>query len=51
LDLPREFAARVGDVLREETARLTRSGAWPARFLARRQWDPNLADPALPDLD
>ncbi len=40
MDLPREFAHRVGDVLREETARLTASGAWPARFLASTPWDP-----------
>jgi DNA-binding transcriptional LysR family regulator len=40
LDLPREFAFKVGDVLRQETARLTRTGTWPARFLAQHQWNP-----------
>lgn len=44
LDLPREFAAKIGDVIREEVARLTKSGAWPAQFLSPRRWDPNLAD-------
>jgi LysR family transcriptional regulator, nitrogen assimilation regulatory protein len=43
MDLPREFAFKVGDVLREEVGRLTRSGTWPARFLAPRPWNPNWA--------
>lgn len=43
LDLPREFAFKIGDVLREEVARLTESGEWPARFLAQQRWDPNIA--------
>ncbi|MEV5834927.1 LysR family transcriptional regulator [Nocardia sp. NPDC052112] len=41
LALPREFAVRIGDILREETARLTASGSWPATFLAEQRWDPN----------
>ncbi|WP_433525963.1 LysR family transcriptional regulator [Nocardia pseudovaccinii] len=40
MDLPREFAFKIGDVLREEAARLTRSGTWSARFLAPDQWNP-----------
>lgn len=43
LQLPRELAARIGEILREETARLTKSGEWPGRFLATDPWDPNRA--------
>ncbi|MWA03294.1 LysR family transcriptional regulator [Actinomadura sp. LD22] len=43
LDLPRAFAFKVGDVLREETAQLIRSGVWPARSLAPHPWNPNRA--------
>ncbi|MQY27542.1 LysR family transcriptional regulator [Nocardia aurantia] len=43
MDLPREFAFKVGDVLREEVKHLTTSGTWPARFLAPRPWNPNWA--------
>ena len=43
LDLPREFVARVGNIVREETARLVDAGRWPARFLSREPWDANLA--------
>ncbi|GAA2430896.1 LysR substrate-binding domain-containing protein [Actinomadura vinacea] len=43
LELPRELAHKLGDTIRRETALLTRSGAWPALFLAPRQWDPNFA--------
>ncbi|MCX4090888.1 LysR family transcriptional regulator [Nocardia sp. alder85J] len=43
MDLPREFAFRVGDVLREEVGRMTRTGIWPARFLAPQPWNPNWA--------
>jgi len=44
LDLPREFAAKVGDAIREEVVRLTKSGAWPARFLSPHPWDPSRAN-------
>jgi LysR family transcriptional regulator, nitrogen assimilation regulatory protein len=41
LELPREFAAKVGDMMRAEAARLTKSGAWPAEMLSTAQWDPS----------
>ena len=43
LELPRELAAKIGDIIREETGRLIKSGAWPARFLAPHRRDPNQA--------
>ena len=43
LELPRELAFKIGDVIRNETALLTTSGTWPAVFLAPHPWDPNLA--------
>ncbi len=43
LELPREFAAKIGNIIREEAARLTKSGAWPARFLSPDRWDPSSA--------
>lgn len=45
LELPREFAAKIGIVLREEVARLTKSGIWPARFEPSPVWDPNIPEP------
>ncbi|OMB97947.1 LysR family transcriptional regulator [Mycobacterium colombiense] len=45
LELPREFATKIGIVLREEVARLTKSGFWPARFVPSPVWDPNVPDP------
>ncbi|OBK56890.1 LysR family transcriptional regulator [Mycobacterium colombiense] len=45
LELPREFATKIGIVLREEVARLTKSGCWPARFVPSPVWDPNVPDP------
>ncbi len=44
LDLPREVATKIGDVIREEVAQLTRSGAWPAVFLSPNRWNPNFPD-------
>lgn len=44
LELPREFTAKIGEVLREETAELIRSGRWSARLLAPLPWDPNVPD-------
>ncbi|BDB42747.1 LysR family transcriptional regulator [Mycobacterium kiyosense] len=44
LELPRELTAKIGEVLREETADLIRSGRWPARLLAPQRWDPNVPD-------
>ena len=43
LELPREFAAKIGNIIREEAARLTESGGWPARFLSPDRWDPSSA--------
>jgi LysR family transcriptional regulator, nitrogen assimilation regulatory protein len=43
LDLPRELAVRIGEILREETGLLISSGTWPAVFLAPHRWDPNRA--------
>jgi DNA-binding transcriptional LysR family regulator len=45
LELPREFATKIGIVLREEVARLTKSGFWPARFEPSAVWDPNVPEP------
>ncbi|QFG20176.1 LysR family transcriptional regulator [Actinomadura sp. WMMB 499] len=42
LELPRELAHRIGDVIRTQTGLLIASGAWPATFLAPDEWDPNL---------
>jgi DNA-binding transcriptional LysR family regulator len=40
LELPREFTAKLGNILREETSRLITVGRWPARFLSPQPWDP-----------
>ncbi|UXA07300.1 LysR family transcriptional regulator [Mycobacterium sp. SMC-2] len=45
LELPREFATKIGILLREEVARLTKSGLWPARFEPSPIWDPNFGEP------
>jgi LysR family transcriptional regulator, nitrogen assimilation regulatory protein len=45
LELPREFATKIGVVMREEIARLIRSGSWPARAVRSPVWDPNFAEP------
>jgi LysR family transcriptional regulator, nitrogen assimilation regulatory protein len=45
LDLPREFAAKIGVLMREEVARLIKSGLWPARSVPSPVWDPNFAEP------
>lgn len=45
LELPRDFAAKIGLVLREEVARLTKSGFWPAQFVPSPVWDPNIPEP------
>ncbi|OLT30809.1 LysR family transcriptional regulator [Actinomadura sp. CNU-125] len=42
LELPRELAHRIGDVIRRETGLLIGSGVWSATHLAPKQWDPNL---------
>ncbi|XUL93879.1 LysR family transcriptional regulator [Streptomyces galilaeus] len=39
LELPRGFAAKVGDIIREETARLIKTGTWAARLLPPRRGD------------
>jgi len=44
LDLPREFATKIGVLIREEVQRLTTSGAWPAQFVPSGTWDPNFAE-------
>ncbi|OBK29968.1 LysR family transcriptional regulator [Mycobacterium asiaticum] len=49
LELPREFTAKIGEVLREEIAELIRSGRWPARLLAPQPWDPNVPDSSTAD--
>jgi LysR family transcriptional regulator, nitrogen assimilation regulatory protein len=38
VELPGGLRAKIGDIIREEAARLTSSGAWPARFLAPHPW-------------
>lgn len=45
LELPREFATKIGVVMREEIARLIRAGSWPARSVRSPVWDPNFAEP------
>ncbi|KKC03971.1 LysR family transcriptional regulator [Mycobacterium nebraskense] len=47
LELPREFATKIGILLREEVARLTKSGFWAARFEPSHSWDPNFPEPQL----
>ncbi len=44
LEVPREFAAKIGVLIREEVARLTKSGSWPASFEPSASWDPNFAE-------
>ncbi len=45
LELPREFATKIGILLREEVAQLTKSGFRPARFVPAPVWDPNIPEP------
>jgi LysR family transcriptional regulator, nitrogen assimilation regulatory protein len=45
LEVPREFATKIGVVLREEVARLIKSGFWPAKAARSPVWDPNFAEP------
>jgi LysR family transcriptional regulator, nitrogen assimilation regulatory protein len=45
MELPREFAAKIGILIRDEVARLTKSGFWPARFVPSPVWDPNFPEP------
>jgi DNA-binding transcriptional LysR family regulator len=40
LDLPREFTAKLGNIVREEAAHLIKAGRWPARLLSPQPWDP-----------
>ncbi len=44
LDLPREFAVKVGNTIREEVAALVKSGRWSAEFLSTRNWNPSSSD-------
>jgi len=44
LEPPREFAAKVGILIREEVERLTASGVWPAHFVPSPSWDPNIPE-------
>jgi len=45
LELPCEFAAKIGIGLPEEVARFIKSGFWPARFESSPVWDPNIPEP------
>jgi LysR family nitrogen assimilation transcriptional regulator len=47
LELPREFATKIGILLREEVSRLTKSGFWPAKFVPSPVWDPNSPEPQI----
>jgi DNA-binding transcriptional LysR family regulator len=47
LELPREFATKIGILLREEVSRLTKSGFWPAKFVPSTVWDPNSPEPQI----
>lgn len=38
LKLPRGFSIKIGDIIHEEVARLTKSGKWPAELLPSRHW-------------
>lgn len=42
LDLPREIAAKIGNVIREEVVALTKSRRWPAELLSTQPWNPAL---------
>lgn len=44
LEVPREFAAKIGVLMREEVARLVRAGLWQARIVQSPAWDPNFAE-------
>lgn len=44
LEVPREFATKVGVLMREEVARLVRAGRWQARIASSPVWDPNFAE-------
>ena len=48
LELPREFATKIGMLIREEVERLTTSGVWPAQFVPSGTWDPNFAEQTQP---
>lgn len=41
LELPRELAVKIGQIIREEVDQLIRSGTWLAVFLAPQPWNPN----------
>jgi LysR family transcriptional regulator, nitrogen assimilation regulatory protein len=43
LELPREFTVKLGNTLREETARLVKAGRWHARLLSTQPWDAHRA--------
>jgi LysR family transcriptional regulator, nitrogen assimilation regulatory protein len=45
LEVPREFAAKIGVLMREEVTRLVKSGVWQARIMQSPAWDPNLPEP------
>jgi LysR family transcriptional regulator, nitrogen assimilation regulatory protein len=47
LDLPRGFVTRFGSIIRDETAHLIETGAWPATLLASASWkdDPHMERP------
>jgi LysR family nitrogen assimilation transcriptional regulator len=47
LELPREFATKIGILLREEVSRLTKSGFWPAKFVPSPVWDPSSPEPQI----
>jgi DNA-binding transcriptional LysR family regulator len=47
LELPREFATKIGILLREEVSRLTKSGFWPAKFVPSTVWDPTSPEPQI----
>ena len=40
LELPREFAVRVGNIIREQVSSLVDSDSWPAQFLSPQPFDP-----------
>lgn len=45
IDLPSDFVAQIGEVIRQVTAVLITSGAWQARLRSPHPWDPNLPYP------
>lgn len=45
LEVPRELAAKIGVLIRDEVTGLVKSGLWQATIVQSPAWDPNFAEP------